>query len=427
MQKLTSDESNEKIQVTVFKKLIEPIDAFLAEQEEKLPKHHNQKYGYYDFFVLLAYYFTSGVSSLKLLVNGLLNKGLLSEALNLRKVPYSTCNEAFDRHPIDLFRSVFQHLIQTLHMKSIPELMAFGTLCCIDGSLFPVISSMLWANYTSTHNAVKIHLFFELNRMIAVNILVTAGNSNERKVLIKMLTAGVTYIADRGYGAFYVYHEIIQAKAHFIIRVKKNLLFVVQKSLTVQLPTSVQHIFRKVTDELIRCTNDKHAHIYRLVRFYIGSEAYYVLTDRQDLTTFQIIMLYAYRWQIELMFRYLKRTMNGIHLIKQNEQGINIQFYVILIVALLELRLKQETMDKVAAKNATEEKKPTDKREEGNLESSIAEQMEENLTPNCRKFIEILGKKVEKYWKIGIYWLTALRNILAAPFDENAIELLGGT
>jgi len=52
-------------------------------------------------------------------------------------------------------------------------------------------------------------------------------------------------------------------------------------------------------------------------------------------------MLYAYRWQIELMFRFLNRTMNGIHLIKQSQQGVTIQFYMILIVVLLELYLKQ--------------------------------------------------------------------------------------
>jgi len=33
-------------------------------------------------------------------------------------------------------------------------------VCCIDGSLFPVISSMLWAAYTTHHQALKLHLCF---------------------------------------------------------------------------------------------------------------------------------------------------------------------------------------------------------------------------------------------------------------------------
>jgi len=362
MQKRISDSCQEKTQPTVFKTLISPIDEFLANQNDSLPKHPNQKYEYYDFFILLVYYFTSEAQSLKLLINGLLNKSLLPDELKLRKVPYSTCSDAFERFSPKLFRAVFQHILQLKHFKNIPELMALGTLYCIDGSLFPVINSMLWADYTSTHKAVKLHWCFELNRMIPVDFLVTAGNYSERKALLKMLTEGVTYIADRGDGAFYLYNEIINAKAHFVIRIKTNLLLNVEKPLPVQLPASVQHIFREVTDELIRFTNDKHDNVYRLVRFYIGSEHFYVLTDRQDLTSFQIIMLYAYRWQIELIFRDLKRTMNGIHLIKNSRQGITIQFDVMLIVALLELHLKQEAMNIVSAKKSTTELKGINKK-----------------------------------------------------------------
>jgi len=42
-----------------------------------------------------------------------------------------------------LFQAVFQHLLSTVSFKAIPELATLGTVCCIDGSLFPVISSML--------------------------------------------------------------------------------------------------------------------------------------------------------------------------------------------------------------------------------------------------------------------------------------------
>ena len=45
-----------------------------------------------------------------------------------------------------------------------------------------------------------------------------------------------------------------------------------------------------------------------------------------------------------LVFRFLKRTMKGLHLISTSQEGVTIQFYVLLVVALLELRLKQETV-----------------------------------------------------------------------------------
>jgi hypothetical protein len=124
------------------------------------------------------------------------------------------------------------------------------------------------------------------------------------------------------------------------------------------------------------------------------------------------------------MFRFLKRTMNGIHLIKHCQQGVTIQFYMMLIVALLELHLKQEAMDIVSAKKSVDK---TGKQEEKTTENFIPFIQSENLTSSCQEFIEILGKNVNKYWKIGIYWLIALRDMLASPFDEIVIEVLGTT
>jgi len=40
------------------------------------------------------------------------------------------------------------------------------------------------------------------------------------------------------------------------------------------------------------------------------------------------------------------------------------------------------------------------------------------------QFFEMIGEKLKKYWKIGIHWLTALRNMLHLPFDARAIEIL---
>ena len=252
--------------------------------------------------------------------------------------------------------------------------------------------------------------------MIPVDFQVGSGNSSERRALIDMAQAGVTYIADRGYMSFQLCHQLVQAQAHFIFRVKTNLLHCMLEPLTVTLPESVQSLFQDVTDELIRYTNDQQHAVYRLVRFSVDGETYFLLTDRRDLTTFQVILLYAYRWQIELMFRFLKRTLNGIHLIQHDKRGVTIQFYMILIVALLELFMKQLALDSAeVGDGSTEPQAPPSKLKTA---SSRLDGVE---------FVATLGKKKKKYWKIGIHWLTALRDLLAEPFDERAIRILSNT
>ena len=55
-------------------------------------------------------------------------------------------------------------------------------------------------------------------------------------------------------------------------------------------------------------------------------------------------MLYAYRWQVELFFRCIKRTFNALHLWSHEADGIKIQFYIYLIVYVLLIHFKQTLM-----------------------------------------------------------------------------------
>jgi hypothetical protein len=368
---------------------------------------------------LLIYYFVSGTTSLKLLITARLNLGLLPAELGLQPVPYSTCQEAFERFSPCLFQAVFQHLLANISFKAIPELATLGTVCCMDGSLFPVLSSMRWAAYTTHHQALKLHLCFELNRMIPVDFWVGSGHSSERQALRRLLVAGVTYLADRGYMSFQLCADICHAQAHFLFRTKTNLRFTVVEPWPVVLPAAAQRLFPGVTDEWIRYDNDPHGALYRLVRVVIGQETYCLLTDRPDLTTFQIILLYAYRWQVELLFRFLKRTLNGIHLIRQDQRGVTIQFYALLITALLALHLKQLVL----------ESHENQEHQDGFKPSHPHAPTAPRKTPSRGRikgveFVTWLNKKLQKYWKIGIHWLTALRNLLVYPFDEKAIGIL---
>ena len=242
---------------------IKPLKSFIEEQTRKVSPHHNEKFKFRDFFCLLVYYFVSGTQSIALLMDNL-TKDLIPPELRLPKVPRSTFNDAFERFSPDLFRTIFVGLLSTLALKTIPEMQALGTLYCIDGSLFPTLSSMLWAEYKKNSQAIRLHLCFELNRMIPVEIVVGNGNSSERDALRQMLVAQVTYIADRGYACFRLFHDILKAQAHFVFRVKDNLIIsTIKESLPVRLPKVVQGLFKDASDQLIQYKNDPYGHICR--------------------------------------------------------------------------------------------------------------------------------------------------------------------
>jgi len=404
---------------TTFDVLFQPLEAFLARHECDHPPHHREKLHFREFVRTLVYHFAKGCESGRQLLT---DTSTAEPDLELGEVKCSTFFDAFQRFPVAWFASLLAFLLAAVAWKAIPELDALGKLYCVDGSVFPAIATMLWAEYTSKHQALRLHLCFELNRMIPAHFLVDTGKSNEKKALLQMLQAGVTYIADRGYLSFPLLAAIAAAQAFFVVRAKSNLVYKRVKRLPITLPTTVQHLFRHVTDQRVRLVNAKGRPIYRLVSFYVGPERYLILTNRLDLTTFQIILLYAYRWQVELIFRFLKRSMNGLHLLSHSKEGVTIHFYALLITALLELRLKQQCVECYEAlSSASVSVCETD-------QPAIAGLMidpERLAGARGNTFLATVGEKLHRYWKIGKHWLVALRNFLARPFDYQVVMVLG--
>jgi hypothetical protein len=415
---------------TVFETLLEPVHHFVEQQEHERDHHQNETFTYLAFFRLLTYYFVSDIPSIALLINTYLKKALLPSVLRLHYVARSTFNDAFERFSPDLFRAVFVFLLSTVSLRVVPELARLGVFYCIDGSLFPTLCSMRWAEYTSTSQAIKLHLCFELNRMIAIDLLVGTGNSSERHALRRMLTAGVTYIADRGYVSFQLFHDVLKAHAHLIFRMKANLKYQGRAVLPVDVPVAAQTLFRDISDSLIVCDNDPFGYVYRLVSFRVGTSAFLLVTTRRDLTTFQILLLYAYRWQVELIFRFLKRTMTGIHLINHSQDGVTIHFYMLLIVALLQLHLKQRAVVHSKQVEQFTGQTPLQTQEPSQTSPSTSKTIFHDVPSHTTlshpyHFFTMIGEKLTTYWKIGIHWLSTLRSILSHPFNDRALELLG--
>lgn len=415
-----SNPDDAKTNSTTFDILIQPLAAFFAQHECDHPPHHLEKLHFKEFVRTLVYHFTENCETGRQLLT---NVSTAEPELELAEVKRSTFFEAFQRFPVTWFASMLSYLLVTVVWQAIPELDALGKLYCVDGSIFPAIASVLWAKYTSKHQAIRLHLCFELNRMIPAHFLVDTGKSNEKKALLQMLEADVTYIADRGYLSFPLLAAIVVAHAFFIIRAKANLVYTRVERLPVNLPRTVQHLFRHVTDQRVRLTNAKGQPVYRLVSFYVGQEQYLILSNRLDLTTFQIILLYAYRWQVELIFRFLKRSLNGLHLLSHSQEGVTLHFYALLISALLQLRLKQQCVEVYEAAlppvplSLPEPDEP--------VIAGLMIDPERLAGTRGHTFLATVGEKLHRYWKISKHWLVALRNFLARPFDYQVVLALG--
>lgn len=86
----------------------------------------------------------------------------------------------------------------------------------------------------------------------------------------------------------------------------------------------IEHPFRMI--EVIRKEDKKP------IRF---------LTNIQDIDAVEIAMIYAQRWDIEILFKFLKQEMNLTHFVCHNQNAIQVMIYMTLIAAMMILLFRK--------------------------------------------------------------------------------------
>lgn len=398
----------------VFTLLLQPLANILATTSTKIDKESlSKKLFFNDFVNKLLFGIIYQCDSLRNLSLELSSNEICKD-LGLSPTPFSTLKDGFSRFDSRHFKVIFEEVLTHLPIYKVPFLSEWGIFSVIDGSLFPTLLQMDWTKYKTKSNAFKMHMSFELNRMIPTEFLIKSGNSCERTNMITMLRSGVTYIADRGYFSFDLAQKIVEKTAFFILRLKENMVFTSENELFID-KINMPACFKNLTDKKGYFTNDPHKTALRIIEFQVWDSTFSITTNRFDLSTLQIIILYAYRWQIELFFKYIKRTLKSIHLMNHTENGVQIQFYLTMTLAILELNLKQTCQN---LQNISTFFQQIDIKSKEVLDFK-------GLSPS--NWIKNIAQPFYIFWKISKNWLIILKNSMTQVLDNQIIKKIAFT
>jgi len=206
-----------------------------------------------------------------------------------------------------------------------------GDLVAVDGSLIDATLSMTWANYTSSSNKAKVHVGFDLNRVIPRKLYLSDGKGTERPFVSRILEPGQTGVMDRGYQDHTRFDEWIGDGKHFVVRLKNNTTWEVLEELPFEEGSKI-FFFAKVQ---LGAENHGMKHPTYPVGVRVKKKIYWVATDRTDLTAEQIAFIYFLRWEIENFFGWWKKHLNVYHLISRDPHGMMLQLLAGLITYLL--------------------------------------------------------------------------------------------
>src|SRR5437868_608113 len=249
--------------LTVFDRLLAPVMPILRQIEDERPKHGNETLSWLDFVRVLVYFFTRRCESRNEWAVSLANA---DPALQLPAVPRMTLSDAMHRFSPRMLRRAVRELLASRDLLDHPELAFLNDTYAVDGSEFPLMQGLTLPKASGTLQRVKLHLKFSLNHMLAVDFLLGIHEASERQAVRRLLSYGATYVLDRGYMAYELLKDIIQAQAFVVMRAYQNIVVETVTELPVHVPAYVQHHWTAIRDRMVRSNHpDAEGIMFRLV------------------------------------------------------------------------------------------------------------------------------------------------------------------
>jgi hypothetical protein len=309
-----------------------------------MPVHGNRKF-FMDEYValLLMHFFNPVLGSLRALqqATGLEN---VQKAVGVRRTSLGAMSESaayvFDPElMVPILEEVMGALKPLQHDKRLADLP--GMPIAVDGSFLRCLPKMVWAVFRtqSDKRGVRLHLQFDITLGAPVRADITEALGSEKAMLKKHAKPGMLYIMDRGFVDYRLYQALHDRGAFFVSRLKDNSTYEVVEDLQIADEARAAGVTcnQRVIMGSAFTAGQLTAPVRRLV---IADPAAtdkppIALLTNTDLDSEVISLLYRYRWQVELFFRWFKSVLGCTHWLSQTRTGLTLQVYVAMLACLL--------------------------------------------------------------------------------------------
>jgi hypothetical protein len=223
----------------------------------------------------------------------------------------------------------------------------------VDGTFLPALAETAWSvrslnRSDSAPRRARLDVQLSVTDWVPEAIVVPEPRQGESAAAAPLVVPGKLYLYDRGFNGFRLISAHFKPDhtplARFVIRYRQAGSNAPDLDEVESLPlTEADRVAGVVSDRTGRfASGSPQAPPMRLRETIVETE---VRGQRQqfrlisnldaDVSAATIGLLYRQRWQIELFFRWLKCVGNFNHLLSTTRQGVQAQFYVVVIAAML--------------------------------------------------------------------------------------------
>jgi IS4 transposase len=323
---------------SIFGRLLEPISRrrFAAIVERHDGDAYDKSFRSWDHLVALVFAQLSHTDTLRGLELAFNANAGHHYHLGVDKLARTTLSDANKRRPVGVFADTFALLSQEADRVTRQE--AAEMVRLIDASPIPLGKLCQWAKWNGRVRGMKLHVVYDPGADCPRDVEITPATVNDVEIGQKvMIETGATYVFDKGYCHFGWWRKINDGGAFFVTRPKVNcrLRSTKRRSLRKRKGDG----FRILDDhEVVLASKGNAALAIPLRRIRLRRDKGGILTlitNNLDRTAVEVAALYKHRWQIELLFRWIKQHLRIRKFLGNNDNAIRLQILAAMIAYLL--------------------------------------------------------------------------------------------
>lgn len=323
---------------SILGSILKPISRrwFDAVVDRHAGNAYGKSFGSWDHLVALIYAQLGGAGSLRGLAAAWNANAHHHYHLGVGKLARSTLADANARRPLAIFSETFTKLSGLAGRLMRSE--GGEMLRLIDASPIPLGQVIDWAKRNGRIRGLKLHVVYDPVSDNPTYIDITDANVNDIEIgRVVPIASGYTYVFDKGYCRYDWWTSIDQAGARFVTRMKTTARFRWQRWRPVtQAKGEGFTILDDAEVKLVSKGNSKLDIPMRRIRLRRDNGTKLTLiTNDLERSAVEIGALYKARWQIELLFRWIKQHLAIRTFLGHNPNAIRLQIVAAMIAYLL--------------------------------------------------------------------------------------------
>jgi putative transposase len=323
---------------SIFGELLEPINRrqFQTVVDRLDADAYDKSFRSWDHLVALIYAQLSGADGLRGLEAGFNANPHHHYHLGVGRLARATLSDANARRPVEVFAQTFARLVQQADRHTRQEGSEMVRL--IDASPIPLGELCKWSKWNGRFRGLKLHVVYAPTSDVPHCVAITPANVNDVEIGRQVpIERGMTYVYDKGYCRFDWWWKINDSGAFFVTRPKTNMRLRATRWRPVRNRTGDGFTILEDAEVRLVSKGDSRLPIplrrIRLRRHTGGILT--LLTNDLERNAVEIATLYKSRWQIELLFRWIKQHLSIRKFLGNNENAIRLQILAAMIAYLL--------------------------------------------------------------------------------------------